>query len=201
MSTSELIAIDVALLAPPDVNRRAIETSASLSPRSPSDESEGPRLDEEHLPHITLSQHFVRENELDAVFEKLDEALRGQPPVGIHVTGGGHGGSSLWLAVDPTTAVVGLHERIMEALRGLERPGAGTGAFFDPDARMKDVLWVTSYRLKSSFGAYTPHITVGHGSRPPEVEPFTFDATKVAVCHLGRFCTCRRVLRTWDLTA
>jgi 2'-5' RNA ligase len=191
-----LIAIDVALLPPPDVTRRAIEISASL----PADDAEAPRLDEAHLPHITLSQHFVRENELDVVFEKLDETFREQPSVAVHITGGGHAASSLLLAVDPTAALVGLHERVMEALRGLERPGAGPGAFFDPDARVKDVLWVTGYRLKSSFGAYTPHITVGHGSQPPKVEPFTFEATKVAVCHLGRFCTCRRVVREWRLT-
>ena len=196
MSTPELIAIDVALLLPPDVNRRAIALSASL----PAHEEEPLRLDEEHLPHITLSQEFVRANELDAVHDKLDDALRGQSAVAIHITGGAHSGSSVSLAVDPTSAVVALHERVMEAVRGLDRPNGGTGAFFDPDARMKDVLWVAGYRLKSSFGAYAPHITLGRASAPPDVAPFTFDATTVAVCHLGKFCTCRRVLRAWHLS-
>jgi len=27
----------------------------------------------------------------------------------------------------------------------------------------------------------------------------TFDATTIAVCQLGRYCTCRRVLRQWEL--
>src|SRR5205809_1113023 len=71
---------------------------------------------------------------------------------------------------------------------------------FEGDARVRDVLWVAGYRLKSSFGSYTPHITLGHGGEPPWIEPFSFEATTAAVCHLGRFCTCRRVLRQWTLS-
>jgi hypothetical protein len=62
------------------------------------------------------------------------------------------------------------------------------------------VFWVAGYRLKSSFHLFEPHITLGHGSAPPPIEPFGFDADTVAVCHLGRFCTCRTVLRQWTLS-
>lgn len=60
-------------------------------------------------------------------------------------------------------------------------------------------MWVTGYRLKSSFGAFTPHISLGHGDQPPAIEPLTFTATMVAACHLGRFCSCRTILRSWEL--
>jgi len=60
-------------------------------------------------------------------------------------------------------------------------------------------MWVTGFRLKSAFGAFTPHITLGHGEHLPEIEPFEFEATTIAACHLGRFCTCRKVLREWRL--
>lgn len=85
-------------------------------------------------------------------------------------------------------------------LRGLERPnaGGGTGAFFGNDARLRDALWVTGYRLKSSFHHFEPHITLGHASKPPAIEPFLFEADTVALCHLGRFCTCRSAIRTWN---
>jgi hypothetical protein len=65
---------------------------------------------------------------------------------------------------------------------------------------LRDVLWVTGYRLKSGFHHYTPHITLGHGTEPPAIEPSGFEADTVAVCHLGKFCTCRQVLREWRLT-
>ena len=73
----------------------------------------------------------------------------------------------MWMAIEKTPALTELHERLMEALRGLERPGGGPAAFFGGDARVGDVMWVTGYRLKSSFGAFTPHITLGHGDEPP----------------------------------
>lgn len=190
-----LLALDVALLLPPEVRQRAIHLSASLS----SDPSHDLRLDEEHLPHVTLTQQFVRADELDPALERVDEALCGQQRLTVRVTGGAKGGQSVWMGIERTQALTELHERVMEALRGFERPGGTPGAFFDGDARVGDLVWVTGYRLKSSFGAFTPHITLGHGVDPPRIEPFSFETTRVAACHLGRFCSCRRVLRSWEL--
>lgn len=190
-----LVALDVAILPPPDVTRQAIAISRSL----PQEGSNGLVLDAEHLPHVTLIQQFVREEELDQAFARMDEVLRHQPSLRLRVSGGG-GHRTLWMTIDRTPALVELHERLMEALRGVERPGGTPAAFFGGDARAADILWVAGYRLKSSFGQFTPHVTLGHGNHPPAIEPFTFDASSVAACHLGRFCTCRRVLRQWTLT-
>jgi len=193
---SELLALDVALLPPPDVASRAIALSAAL----PESESQGLRLDEGHLPHITLTQMFTRAEELDAVLDRVDDVVREFGPMPLRVVGGGGGTHAVWMEIDRSAALVQLHERLMEALRGLERPDGGTGAFFDADARLRDVLWVAGYRMKSSLHHFTPHITLGHAAEPPRIEPFSFEADTVAACHLGRFCTCRHVLRRWTLT-
>jgi 2'-5' RNA ligase len=192
---AKLIALDVAVLLPPDVAARAIAASEALAQE---DES-GPRLDGEHLPHITLTQQFVREDELDAAYDHIDGVLRELPPPRIVATAASREGHTIWIAVERTPEIIALHEALMEALRGLERPEGTPSAFFDHDARLADVLWVSGFRLKSSFGAFQPHITLGHGHEPPSIEPFAFDATTVAACHLGRHCTCRRVLRRWNL--
>jgi 2'-5' RNA ligase len=193
---SDLLALDVALLPPPEVSATAVALSAALPP----EESQGRRLDADLLPHVTLTQLFARDNELDEVMTRVEATLAGVAPLSLQVTGGGQGTSSVWMAIAKTAALVQLHERLMESLRGLERPDGGTGAFADEDARLRDVMWVAGYRLKSSFHHFEPHITLGHGAAPPAVEPFAFEARTVAVCHLGRFCTCRRVLRAWTLT-
>ena len=193
---NELIALDVALLPPPDVSAKAVSLSAALPP----DDFQGLRLDDAHLPHVTLTQLFARVNELDEVLARVDEVVRDRAPMTLRVTGGGHAASSVSLAIERTPPLVTLHERLMEALRGLERPDGGTAAFVDAEGRMRDVLWVAGYRLKSSFHHFAPHITLGHGPRPPAVEPFSFQADTVALCHLGRFCTCRRILRQWTLS-
>jgi len=193
---SALLALDVALLLPPDAREQAVRLSQGLTPAAA---KAGLRLDADRLPHITLSQQFVRADELDTVLEHIDEAVRGQAPITVRVTGGGKGSSAVWMAIERTAEIASLHERVMEALRGLERPGGTAAAFFEGDARIGDVAWVTTYRLKSSLGAYNPHVTLGHASKPPDIAPFAFRATTVGACHLGRFCACRRVLRTWDL--
>jgi 2'-5' RNA ligase len=192
---STLLALDVAILPPPNVRSRAVRLSAAL----PADQSQGLRLDADRLPHITLTQQFVRTEELDAIFTRLDEALRGQPPMTLQVIGGGKGASSVWMAVERATAISLLHARLMDALHSFEQPGGGAAAFVEGDAREGDVAWVTGYRQTSSFVAYTPHITLGHAAEPPRLDPFTFEATTVAACHLGRFCTCRQILRSWEL--
>jgi 2'-5' RNA ligase len=191
---SHLVAVDVAILPPADVAARARELSASLPP-----DPHGLQLDAEHLPHLTLVQSFIREEELDVAFERVDEVVRGRTALRLRVTGGGKGASSVWMAIERTPELDDLHEALMHALVGVERPGGTPAAFFEGDARVGDVLWVTGYRLKSSFGAYTPHITLGYAPHPPAIDPLTFTAETVAACHLGRFCTCRRILRSWNL--
>jgi 2'-5' RNA ligase len=194
---AKLLALDVAILPPPDVSRRAMALSAAL----PQEGSDAFRLDDDHLPHITLTQQFVREDELDLAFEHVGGVLAGFPPLRILATGGGKSGHSIWIAIERTPELVALHERLMEALRGIERPEGTPAAFFGGDGRVGDVLWVTGYRLKSSFGHFVPHVTLGHGAEPPQLDPFAFDAATVAASHLGRFCSCRRVLRNWALGA
>src|SRR5688572_24965848 len=165
---AKLTALDVAILPPSDVSRKAIALSASL-PREGSPEL---WLDDEHLPHITLTQQFVREEELDVAYEHIDGVLRGRPPLQIVATGGGKEGHTLWIAIERTQELADLHEQLMETLRGIERPEGTPAAFFGGDGRVADVLWVSGYRLKSSFGQFLPHITLGHGAQPPAIEPF-----------------------------
>lgn len=191
----QLFALDVAVLPPPEVAQRAIELNAALSAQSIQDV----QLDEDHLPHVTLTQLFIRAEELHAVLERVNEVVRGLRPLVVDVTGGGHSGNTLWMEIERTPRLVELHERLMEMLRGYERPGGTRAAFVEGDGRVGDVMWVTGYRLKSAFHAFTPHITLGHGEQVPAIEPFSFEATTVAACHLGRFCTCRRVLHSWEL--
>ena len=192
---SDLLALDVAILPPPEVGRQAMRMSAAL----PAAESQGLRLDAEHLPHITLTQQFVRVDEIDAIFERADEVLRGQPPLAIHVRGAEKSGGGVWLAIERTRAIAELHERLMEAFHRFEQPVGESAAFYEGHPRAADEAWVTGYRINASLSAYSPHITLGHATVPPRVDPFTFEASIVAACHLGRFCTCRRVLRSWTL--
>jgi len=192
---ANLIAVDVAILLPTDVSQRAVALNAELHAQNDDDL----RLDADHLPHVTLTQQFIREDEIELTMEQIDGVLAQQPPFRVIATGTAQSGHTVWIGIERTQEIIDLHERLMEALRGVERPGGTPAAFVDGAGRLADVVWVAGFRLKSSFGQFQPHITLGHGAEPPALEPFAFDATTVAACHLGRFCTCRRVLRAWSL--
>ena len=46
---------------------------------------------------------------------------------------------------------------------------------------------------------FVPHITLGIGTAPEPGEPFDFLANRTGLFHLGRFCTCRVLLKEWAL--
>jgi 2'-5' RNA ligase len=190
-----LVALDVAVLLPPAVAARAIELSAALPER----DSTGLRLGGDVLPHVTLTQQFVPASDLELVLDRVASTLAGVEPLHLTVPGPGRSRSSVWMAIAPTPVLNELHQRLMDALHPFERQDGTTAAFLGGDARPGDVEWVAGFRRMSSHAAFRPHVTLGHARALPDVERLTFDATIVAACHLGKFCTCRRVLRQWEL--
>jgi 2'-5' RNA ligase len=192
---TRLIAIDVAVLPPLDVSRRAIDLSAALAGSDP----QALRLGDECLPHITLTQQFVRAVSLDACLGAVDVILRSVAPLPLLVTGVGSANTTIWMSVERSTVLFDLHRRLMDALETFEQPGGTAAAFIGGRARPRDVEWVRRYRRMSSGSAFTPHITLGHSAQLPFVEPLAFEADTIAACQLGRFCSCGRVLRRWAL--
>jgi 2'-5' RNA ligase len=189
-------AIDIAILPPADVSARAIALSAAL----PADQSQGLLLAADRLPHITLTQHFVRSESIDPLLAQLDRlVVRDWQPIHLRVTGGGQGSNSVWMSIERSPELMNMHERLLQVAEPFEATSGDVSAFFGEDARERDVRWVREFRRQSSFDRFTPHITLGHASEPPAVEPMAFIATTIAVCHLGRFCTCRRIIRAWHL--
>ena len=188
------MAIDIAILPPVDVSVRAVALSAAL----PAAESQGLVLGGDRLPHITLTQQFVPSDSLDALLAELHRIAGGHPALRLRVAGGGKGSNSVWMSIERTPDLVGLHEQLQHVTEPFEVDRGDASAFHDADARDRDVRWVREFRRESSFERFTPHITLGHASEPPIIEPFDVVATTIAVCHLGRFCTCRRVIRAWN---
>jgi 2'-5' RNA ligase len=190
-----IVAIDVAILPPPAVARRAIELSAAL----PIHESQGLRLGDEMPPHVTLTQQFVPVLGLDRVFERIETTIAGYGPLPLEITGPGRGRSSVWMAIGRSAAILELHRQLMDALRPFEQANGTAEAFVEGDARPGDVQWVNGFRRSSSYALFSPHITLGHAKQLPFIQPMSFTASTIAACHLGRFCSCRRVLRSWPL--
>jgi len=63
--------------------------------------------------------------------------------------------------------------------------------------------WIKNYPKESSFENFFPHITIGIGEVEGEISgikfPIKFNASKLALCHLGNYCTFRKIFLSYDL--
>ena len=190
-----LIAVDVALLPPEPLVRQALAINAALA----ASESQELRFDATHLPHITLTQQFIDRGDLPRIEAALAAIIGTRQPLALDVTGAGRGGRSVWISIQRTAGLDDLHASLMDALHRFERTGGSASAFAEGDARPGDVAWVAGFRRSAAYRRFRPHITVGQASQLPVVTPMSFVADTIALCQLGRFCTCRTILRTWTL--
>lgn len=206
MITQMLLAVDIALLLPEPVAERAKALNGTMLAAGPArpppprpKDSEGLRFDSTHLPHITLVQMFVQRASLPALIARVDSVLGGFQPLVLRVTGFGSSTTAAHFAIEPNPSLQELHEALMDAVQPFEEAGGGAEAFYSDGEppRDGDIAWVARFRANSSCGNFYPHITLGVGPPPEFREPFEFTAGRAALCRLGRFCTCRVVLREW----
>ncbi len=188
------IAVDIAILLSGAARAVVERLNAGFDPAPDA----GFRFDASHHPHVTLSQHFVRRERLAEVRRLVGGVVGRLDRFELRVTGARAGRTSQVLAVEASAPLGRLHERLMDALRGEEV--AGDAGAFQTDAapaRPADVAWVEGFRERSSYARYDPHVTVGIGPRPLSTAPFDFPVDEIALCRLGRFCTCRDRLASW----
>ena len=191
------IAINIAILLP----AAAQQTVKNLNRHLSSPDNKGFRFDEAHHPHITLGQHFVSRAQVPEISSRIDELLSSHPPLELHVTGVQSGRTAQTLVVELIPPLQKLHEGVMHTLAAYELSKAEQDSFHidGEPPRKADVSWVTSFRNRSSYTYYVPHITIGIGTKPLDTEPFRFTAHEIAICQLGRFCTCCSRLASWTL--
>jgi hypothetical protein len=203
VATPTHIAIDIALLLPNSLGLSL--TALNLTLQTPPD---GFHFDATHLPHVTLIQQFAQRHDLKAIASVVDNIVEHQLPLKLSTMDISCAHASSTLGVGLTDDLETLHRRLMERLQPF-RDQRDRGDGNDQDAfltdgdgpRAADIEWVSTFRQQSSLQRFNPHITIGVGTLAARVTPSPFLATQLALCQLGRFCTCRRVLHAWTLTA
>lgn len=196
MGTTRLLALDVVLLLPGAATSAVARLNARL--QSP---PAGFRFDDTHLPHITLVQQFVRGADLGAVVRALGHIAAQFPPIALRGAGLARGRTATSLAVTDGATLQRLHARVLDRLGPYTAPPGDAAAFVaeGEPARDADVAWVRHFRAQAAGPRFEPHVTLGVGELGGAAPRIEFTATELAACHLGLFCTCRRVLEAWPL--
>jgi 2'-5' RNA ligase len=160
---------------------------------------------EDCLPHISLAMGCVKPAELDSIATILDAIAHKYAPMTLSVTHvqvatNAIGRKISSLVVEKNAAIQSLHEQIMRELAPHFSYDVEADMLLGPHKIAKSTLsWIANYPTNSSFERFFPHITIGYGELGDISAPIEFSASRLAVCHLGNHCTCRKVLVAVDL--
>lgn len=155
---------------------------------------------EKCLPHISLAMGCLRENDIKKAGNVLKHASRSfihhsLTALGIVTTTNAVGEKISTLEIEKSPALQKLHENIMKGLQPLLSRKVTKQMLYNPeDVSQSTLLWIKNYREKSSFENFFPHITLGYGEVEKSDFPVEFNASALALCHLGNHCTCRKIL-------
>jgi hypothetical protein len=191
------IAIDVVLLPDEPMTHHAIDVSERQSTLFNDTIVLHPK---NCLPHISLAMGAIEESDtpkVSTILEKIashfhtftlraDSYQSNTIPSNEIVSE---------FTVEKTAELQSLHEMVMNELKPFLSYDITIDMVFSPPTVEEITLyWIKNYAEKSSFEQFRPHITLGLGELDDVKTPIAFTSSTLALCHLGNYCTCRKLL-------
>ena len=196
------IAVDVVLLPTEEMADKAIAANKELLKQY----AHKIVLDKENcLPHISLAMGCIYERNIDEIDKILKTAAKesslGQlSTVCIHTESNRAGEKVSVLEIEKTEALQSLHEEVMKRLEPYFSYDVEADMILSSSETGESTLdWIKNYPEKSSFENFSPHITIGYGEINNFSFPIKLTVSKLALCHLGNHCTCRKILASTNL--
>lgn len=195
------IAVDIVLLPPEEIADLAIKLNRELSGTETNKIILG-KNEGEAMPHMTLAMGCIEERDLGEIEKILDRVSGGVIIPKLEIYGidtekirGDITVSSL--GINKITEIQELHEKISREFKEIFS-GEATREMFCGSVSMEEFSYIDDFSEIASFQKFYPHITIGLGEiqNPPISFPIKFRPAKIAICHLGDYYTCRKIL--WD---
>jgi 2'-5' RNA ligase superfamily len=212
---SSLTAIDILILPDPAMQTKATAWNTRLRQSVP----DGFALDENHTPHITLLQRYVRTDQLDDVYNVVASTIATAPVETLELTAvklahmqvaATPGVGLAGLLVKASPPVIDLQTALIVAIKPHTGSGGTAEAYVtsdaEPDINDDTLRYVDNYVPDHSGENYLAHVTVGQAKlddlatlEAETFDPFTFRPAGFAVYHLGNNGTAQVQLHKWDL--
>ena len=189
-------AVDVVLLPDEAMMDKVIEANAEMVERFGAEIV----LNKENcLPHITLAMGCVDAKDTATIEEILQSiskefSLGELRVIGVRTTVNSRGEKVSVFEVEKTDQLQLLHEKVMKEMSPYFSSDVTGDMMAGQEVSETTLLWIKNYREKSSFAKFLPHITIGYGEIEDQSFPVKFAVSKLALCHLGNRCTCRKIL-------
>ena len=136
------------------------------------------------LPHISLAMAAVDQSSVSAISKSLDHLARKVEAPSIRMT------KTKTIIIELSKLHLASFELIQPFIDDDE---VNTRMFISPpDVADISTTWVKHYF--DNLDNFNPHITLGEGIVTQLEETVEFTANRLALCHLGSYCTCRKVL-------
>jgi 2'-5' RNA ligase len=196
------IAVDVVLLPDKAMTNRAIELNRRLVTDSP------PAIvlsAKDCRPHISLAMGGLEEADITAVQPRLEAlaqetTVRALRIVDVVNSPNSRGGTTCLLEVEKADELQTLHERVMQEMRPWFTYDVTEAMFHDDEVAPSTLDWVRTYPQQAGYEHFHPHITIGYGRVPTDLSlPISFTVARLALCHLGNHCTCRKIVGEWNI--
>lgn len=195
-SSTARCAVDFVILPPDDVmdiaislNKRACKESYIFLDKDKS------------FPHVSLLMGCLRLDQIKQaeIMLKVIASQHKQMTLSIaHMrTVNTTGGDIITLDIDPDNNIQLLHESLVKDFAPLLSRDTIEVDIFDSTPLASTLDWINNYIPNSCFENFWPHITIGYmkeNALTERIDSFTFPASRLAICHLGNYCTCRRIL-------
>jgi len=203
-------AVDVVLLPDEEMMDKAIQVNAYMVHKFGSEIV----LNKENcLPHISLAMGCIDERDiasikrlLETIAKESKELIGGlKPTLPLKVTGirtsiNARGEKVSVFEIGKTKELQSLHEKVMKKVGSYFGYDVSSDMIYgNEEVAETTLLWIKNYSEKASFENFFPHITIGYGEIENIPFPIKFKASRLALCHLGNHCTCRKVLVSIDL--
>jgi hypothetical protein len=159
------------------------------------------------FPHLSLLMGCLTLEQLGQAKSLLKALVSQYKPMDLKIpairTVGTTAGDVVALDVEPNDHLQSLHESVVKTFGPMLSEDATTADVFgDLPANQSTLGWINSFIRESTFDNFWPHITIGYlktDASPVTIDPISFTASRIAICHLGNFCTCREILKDESL--
>ena len=197
-------AIDIVLLPAENISNESIVINQQLDNGSGIQQIP---LGTKCLPHISLAMGGLKDEEVDSFFKEVTAIASQFSALTLHYTAiechpNDKGEAISGIAIDENNELQKLHETLVNKFESFLKNEVNQEHFHgDETTNTSSVNWVNEYITKHSYKQFSPHITLGTGSFSGNFTPKKSITNRLAVCHLGNYCTCREVLFEVELVS
>ncbi len=182
---NDFIAVDIAILPPDNVMDRAIAINKQYETNF--------RLNKhDRFPHITLMQAIVKKTDLKKVESILGGIAESFSPLKLNADLSN--ARVLVFEVRANPQLIKLHTAVMDKLHDMVTYDSRPEYYFDEQVRERSLAWVRNFLTNAAYEKYEPHISLSVSESPRWQETIDFTADRLALCHLGNYNTCRKIL-------